>query len=156
MKTKLTILVLLYAAVYLFGLLAINAQVGIPQQTIYKKIEIPIEKIVYKEVAVKITRRNSFDYSRYDLIQQALTAAENSGEYKAGVYDCSQFSRALVHELANRGLWGTLTYGYDLAGNPHVWVGIQVEPMENHFLSPNAYKLDPQVGIWDKDQNLQE
>jgi len=143
MKKTITILFLFYTAIFLFGLLAIYAQVGIPQKTIYRKVEIPIERIVYKEVQAKTTR--------YDLIQEALTAAENSGEYEKGVYDCSQFSRALVHELADRGFWGTISYGYK-GDEAHAWVGLQIESQTGRFLGPNAYKLDPQVGIWDRDQ----
>ena len=146
MKNKPTILFLFYAVIYLFGLLAIDAEVGIPQKTIYKKVEVPVDKIVF--VTAEATSPKT---TRYDLIQEALTAAENSGEYKKGVYDCSQFSRALVNELADRGFWGTISYGYR-GDEAHAWVGLQIESQTGRFLGPNAYKIDPQVGIWDREQ----
>lgn len=146
MKKNILIVFLVYAVIYLFGIVVIKSDTSVT--TIYKKVKIPteiqIEKIVDKNIQTQLTK--------YDLIEQALTAAKNSGKYETGVYDCSEFSEALVHELTKRGFWATISYGYNNEIE-HAWVAIQIEPQAGEFLKPDSYKLNSVVELVEKLQN---
>jgi hypothetical protein len=159
MKTKITTLILLFAVIYLFGLIAINTESGISQKVVYKKME--VEKncerdlISDKRVEVeKICERDlisEFLVKKYGSIEGALARTRNSGEYEEGVYDCSQFSCFLVEELRKEGYWATLEHGWR-GDTPHAWVSIHIEAQSGRFLSPDEYILDPQVAEWDRIQ----
>ena len=142
-------IILTCAVIYFYGLSVINEEVGIPQKIVYKTKEVVVEAVV-KEVA---SRPQIKQQTNCEKIYEAMQIAKDSGEYEVGVYDCSQFSRRLVEELEKRGFWGTLSYGYNQDGTPHVWVGIQAEPMVGGFLKDGVYIIDPQVGEWDRMQN---
>jgi len=95
-------------------------------------------KFEYVEVPIYVYIHT---YERSEIEEVANTLA-STRFYVAGVYDCSEFSEALVKQLAGRGYDCGVVHG-TYNGTPHdyVWVKVYVESTSGYMINSTQMKL---------------
>ena len=99
-------------------------------------LECPVCPMTYEqEYRDCVIRENNIRdiYAKFESLNVSMLSVIDPARYEVGVWDCSQYSEALIQELADKGIMASQMRGY-WNGTSHVWVGVWIESQYGRFI----------------------